>query len=268
MADHPLANYGDVYKNLIELVDSNQQKRIVLLKGDKGYGKSFLLSNVIKQLRENKNVVVISHNLNNDYTKSYTFLNKIASSIGNEKMKHYSDVFIREASIPFNAVSDNRLIGIGNELKVIYDQKISSTPILPDLSTITESLFFDINTNKKIIVIILDDYNNSKNRDQLLDWFENDFLWRVSKNNLVRIIIAGEKPNLPNPTLDWENCCIEHELSGVFSVDEWKKVLDYLNKDVETKEINGFLYGLIIAFHGCPNDIVNILYGLKPGINL
>lgn len=252
-----LANYNDQRDAFAALLDTNCSKRILLLSGDSGSGKSSLLSACLQQVSEEQVWAVpvdlrgqSAVNVGEVFSRTVEYLSWKRLDRFKRCVEQLSN------SYSFNLdMHDINQSGEANQINVAL-QAPSLSGREDRRQRLTDAWFEDIKDLQRPVLLVFDTYE--KANEEVRDWVSGPLLARVAKSALLRVVVAGQK--IPIESIDWDRCCVRHSLHGVTEATHWLPVvaeMGYAFLD-EILDPLSYLAGICKVTKGKPADICKI----------
>ncbi len=216
----PIANRQEVLQQFREMLTSQTSSpRLLLVKAESGYGKTYLL-NYFREKCSQKSIKVVPITLKNSEYGTLDVLNSFYEELGQPYFPQYHNYL---QGLQSNTdINISRNINLGGNTQIIvsnnkdgYEQQLIDLTqfFLVDLRTLSRS-----NPNDKIVTLI-DDY------DQADATLQRKICWlleKVVKIPVLLIVIGGKEVPEPN-NLVWEKLCSYLELKAITDSRYWSK---------------------------------------------
>jgi hypothetical protein len=251
-----IANYVAACSALDGFVTPANQERILLVKGDAGFGKSLLVIERAKSFL--KTVRYIGVKLTDRYDVA-DLLARVVTAVGQPMLPKFATGLRAlggplqiqiSTSFPFGWQDDvKRQLAAGNVGKV---------------AELLECLFQDLSSLPEPLVFILDGFDATA--PQMRALIEGQFLAGVARTPSVRAIVAGRE--IPDPNYAaWADCCAPVcNLTGVSKAEEWMPVVSRLGRRIDAEHPESYLAAICDVLKGQPSKIMEYIQGL-PGEN-
>jgi hypothetical protein len=196
------------------IVQRNSQKRILLIKGEEGMGKTHLLASVFKVIAENVyHAHCINIDLKLDGQTIYSIIANARKDLGDKGFFLYHIKSLVRRRNPNQIVMDNIYMVDSQLTASIIDDSIALNYQRQILDQ-TTFLMRDISRlSKQVLVFFIDNANVKAVSKETLEWLVNTFLKQLSKESHVRIVMAGS--SLPEVHLGYLSLCESCDLSEV-----------------------------------------------------
>jgi tetratricopeptide (TPR) repeat protein len=243
-----IANRDDELAAFRELVQPTTKKRILIISGPKGSGKSFLLNKFESMCADEElaNTVLMIRLDGRSIQKPIDLLDEVQrelDSLGRsnfEDLKAALDIGLANIAIEQNDVSGT--------LNLFISQPENQQRL--NLPGILLGFFRDLRKIDRSIVLLFNRFHHSN--DELASWIWGPFLSDVKRSKNVRFVLAGET-NLPE-NFQWDGCCMRlPSLGPINDVQKWALYTDRLGLTV-SREI---LIALIEITEGSPRALGN-----------
>ena len=255
----PLANRTQELKTLREIVTGKNSRRIFLIEGKSGSGKTNLLGQFCYQCPSH--ILCVAIDLKSAQSGIHYIFNTLRRRLGSQNFPHLDrqvKEFLKRDNINVT-VSGSKMRGRDQQLQVILNFEQDTEKLLRvdesirkfRLSAMKNALFQDLRMIQQPICLIFDTFNEAS--DELKSWLGGEFLSEVVDSPNLRIVIAGQQ--VPKPTIEWMNLHESCPLEAINDVEEWWKFAQ--NKQlVCTRDA---VKAIALAFDGKPDDIVKTL---------
>lgn len=227
-------------------------KRILLLKGASGSGKSSLLKAC---LNESAGKQPINIQLRDTAVNVTEIFSRSAKRIGWEKLKQFSQCAQElAAQAPQIQVAGVHQQGETNNLRIALN--VQNTVDREYRQTLlTDAWFADIEALGEPLVMVFDTYEDAPK--EVKNWLSGPFLYRTTECAAVRVAIAGQ--SVPDAGIEWDHCHALHELFGVSDAREWLPVIAALGKKVPVEPAEVWLAGICYSLKGNPSTIMEVI---------
>lgn len=255
----PLANRSQELKTFIEIVTGINPRRIFLIEGKSGSGKTNLLGQFIYQCP--RHILCVAIDLKSAQSGIHYIFNTLRRRLGSQNFPHLDrqvQEFLRRDNINVT-VSDNEMRGREQQIQVILNFERDTEKLLRvdesirqfRLSAMKNALFQDLRPIKQPICLMFDTFNEAS--DELKSWLGGEFLSEVVDSPNLRIVIAGQQ--IPKPNIEWMNlyeyCCLE----AINDVEEWWKFAQHQQLNCPRDAVKA----ITLTFDGNPDNIVKTL---------
>jgi hypothetical protein len=248
-----MADYEQPRRALDRLFEINCDRRIVLLTGEGGTGKSTLLAYC--QSRRRDTAITIPIQLRSSCVGVGEILDRIGERIGWALLPRLMGRIASMDGAPDLHIDGSRLFGINNKITVILSAE--TTSVRQDrLGILTSELIADLSNAHTRIVLLFDTFEQAPSEVQ--DWLSGPFLARAVDSSHIRVVVAGRK--VPDATnIEWGHVSVLHTLSGVREPDHWLPVISALGYRIPAPEPRGFLDGMCFILQGHPHRIMQYI---------
>jgi len=258
------ANYHAERTAFRELFADVCEKRILLLKGASGSGKSSLLKACLNESPESKQSINIL--LRDSAVNVTEIFSRSAKRIGWENLKQFSqcaqDLAAQAPQIQVTGVQQQ---GETNNLRIALNVQ-NSNDREHRQTLLTDAWFADVEALGEPLVMVFDTYEHAPS--EVKNWLSGPFLYRTTECAAVRVAIAGQ--SVPDAGIEWNHCHVIHELFGVRDAREWLPVIAALGKKVPVEPAEVWLGGICYSLKGNPAAIMEVIktfpdaYSLMP----
>jgi len=254
------ANYHKQRAAFKALVSENCSKRILLLKGESGTGKTSLL---VACQHEVLGKQTISVQLRGSAVSVTEIFSRSARVIGWERLTQFSLCARKLAAIaPEIRVDGVQQIGETNNLRIALNVQDTSDRERHQ-TLLTDAWFSDVEALGESLVMVFDTYEEAPT--DVKNWLSGPFLSRIADRNAVRVVIAGQC--VPDAGIEWNQCHSLYELFGVREASEWLPVVNKLGKKVPLEPAEVWLDAICHALGGRPSEIMKIVKALPDANN-
>ena len=238
-----LANRKEELKLFLDIASGQHSKRILLIEGESGLGKTKLLEQFVEHCPSQIDCIPIdlrSAQLGIPYIFS-TVRRRLASQKFTQLTARLKE-FLQGEKVE---IKDNIMIGQEQQIQVLLNVDPATRQFR--LDALREAFFQDLWAIQSPIVLILDTFNEAP--PELAVWLGGEFLSNVANTPNLRVVIAGQK--VPEKTIEWMGCCEYRRLEAIRDVDAWwtfvqNQGLPFSRDAVEV---------LTLVFHGQPREI-------------
>jgi hypothetical protein len=247
----PVADYDKPRALLDQLFQTACPKRVVLLSGGDGVGKTMLLS--LCQSRAAGFATTVAIELRNNCVGASEILYRIGSTIGWNLLPRFARRVAMMDGAPNVRINRNWLIGMNNRINVVLSAE-TRTERDQRLVALTDDLFADLARCDGLFLLLFDMFEQAPS--EVRDWLSGPFLARAisGKAEHIRVAIAGR--DVPTPeNIEWGACSMLHVLEGVREPDPWLSVIDALGYKVPSfasDQPRGFVEGICWRTRGNP----------------
>lgn len=258
----PFANYHKQRAAFGALFVDDCCKRILLLKGGSGSGKTCLLQTCLSEATSV--VQPINIQLRGSAVSVTEIFSRSAKRLGWEKLTQLNQCAQELAAhAPQIQVTGVQQQGETNNLRIALNvQNPGDREYRQTL--LTDAWFADVEVLCEPLVMVFDTYEQATSEVQ--NWLSGPFLSRIAECTTVRVAIAGQ--NVPDAGIEWNTCHILHELFGVKEAREWLPVVAALGKKVPVEPAEIWLAGICHALDGRPSEIMEIVKALPDACSL
>jgi hypothetical protein len=247
-----IANYVAACGAFDALLSPACEQRILLVKGETGFGKSLLVIERAKLIP--KDITQVSVKLAPSYHIA-KLLSHALSIFGYDNLPCFV-AGLKAFGGPLRMQISARVpFGWAEEVKLELARNG------PDkIAALIECLFQDMATLPGPILFILDDFQESS--PELRNLIEEHFLSFIARTTVVRAIIAGRI--LPDHTnIEWANCCAPIcSLAGVHQAADWMPIVKAMRRRIGHRDPESYLGGICDITGGHPDRIMKFIQGL------
>jgi hypothetical protein len=247
-----MADYHEPRMSLDKLFQAPCDKRVVLLSGEGGTGKSTLLTYC--QSKAPSPAITIPIQLRSSCVGVGEILDRIGDTIGWEHLPRLARRVAVLDGTPNVRIDRNWLFGINNRITVVLSAETKSERD-ERLRVVTSELFADIYQHATLLVLLFDTFEQAPSEVQ--EWLSGPFLARAVRADHVRIVIAGRQ--IPPPNIEWGKYSTQHTLDGVREADHWLPVIEALGYRIPAPEPRGFVDGICYILQGHPQRIMQYI---------
>jgi len=258
----PIADYEGPRQAFDVLLQPSCDRRILLLKGPAGTGKTRLLEYYRTCTPPKTRVVTI------DLGGGTVGLSEIFSRFGFALtwplLTHLkARVSALESAKTNVSIERNWQVGVANRINVVLHTGDSASQG-QRRTDLTDALFEDLVQVGEPIVVLFDTFETAPS--EVKNWLSHDLLARVAQTAAVRIVVAGQDVPESN-TIDWGHCCERHALTGVREVKHWLPVVREMQRRIPSGPgpEETYMKGICDYLKGNPLAIMNFIEGLEKG---
>jgi hypothetical protein len=252
-----MANYEAQREAFESLLRIDSRRRILLIHGGSGTGKTTLLRHYREQVGERASLVPMDLKRGRVVSVPEIF-SRIGYATGWERFPRFTQR-LAELEGPDVKITKNWLGGINNSINAVL--RVENSADRDERRTeLTNAWFNDVATFDNPMAIVFDNYHDSATEVQ--DWIRGPFLARAAGTYPVRVIVAGQfVPDENN--IEWGHCCESYILSGVIETRHWMPLIQAERRrtphpgDPET-----WLAGVCHALAGNPKQIRQVIDNL------
>lgn len=255
-----IANYTKERQILEDILEPFNSKKIVVIKGQSGIGKSTLLDYYLEKYRNITTRVDCRYG-NIDINH---ILLKIEQFYQEENLKNFINTwekFEQNENHLNLAVNGNSLSGNENQMHinlVLQQQQDKEKSNFLRAMGLTRALFFDLQHIDKPLILIVDTFNNLNRETKI--WLESVFLSYVINSKNLKVIIASQEWLEGVNGIEWGYSCERCELKGIQEAEHWLPVVEQLGMRLPSLE---WLAGLCYGCRGNPKLILESLIGFS-----
>jgi hypothetical protein len=242
-----------------QLLNSDVQKRILLVKAPESYGKSHLIDCFRQICWQHSRVKIVTLDLLNSTSGIAYFISRMQRKLSDERFPRYEKELNRLSTMQKNVEMLNiDIVGNENTLKILLD----TDEILKQqrLRQLEMAFFEDLEQIKSILVILIDSFEKAP--DDLKKWIRGTLLPEAAESlRCLRVVIAGrEIPEVSSEWRSYHHCC---ELTLIRDVDAWYKYAQNQGWQVTEQMV----CGLVLGVKGHPGIIAEGLPCVDQGVN-
>ncbi len=236
------ANYHKERDAFLSLTEPDCKKRILLLSGGSGAGKTSLLRSCRGDVCDP--VCYLPIQLRGSAVGISEFFWRTGDCLGWDSLPRFTNQLSDLGGISVN-IAKNKIKGSDNQIRVVLQEGNPETR-KEHRTFMTGALFEDLQNLDQLLLIAMDTYEQAT--DEIKDWISGPFLSRTAKNANVRVAISGQEVPDAN-TIEWDYCCKEFELFGVKEVKHWMPVVNAMGRILPDEQ---WLAGVCFALDGNP----------------
>jgi|GEM_PF-1658235 len=247
-----IANYVAACGAFDALLSPSCEQRILLIKGETGFGKSLLVIERTKLI--SKEIKRISAKLTLDYHVT-KLLSLALSTFGHNSLPCFV-AGLKAIGGPLKMqISATVPFGWAEEVKLELARNGPGK-----VAALFECLFQDMAELAGPILFVLDDFQESS--PELRNLIEQHFLPLVARTPVVRATIAGTV--LPDHTnIEWaDRCAPICSLAGVPRAADWMPIVRAMRRRIEDDHPESVLAGICLSWAGRPNKIMEVIQAL------
>lgn len=250
-----IANYTKLRECFTALLSQQCEKRILLLDGASGIGKTTLLDYYLQQaITQNQPVILLD--LETEARSIYDFFWQNEITFKRYGSTHLTAQFSKENTSSTINASHIAQRGQGNAVNIISQ----SAPLseLEQSRQLLNAWLKDVENIQQPFVLLLDNFDKAVPEFQ--QWLAGHLLPAVVHYPMLRVVITGEK--VPTPGSMWKFCAQQHHLKGVSEAEHWIEFADkqgYQLPDSDPKRKLQWISGICQALYARPSEIIKIL---------
>ena len=248
-----LANRTDELAFFLKMVQGQNDRRILLIQAESGYGKTGLMGRFADQCPRETIAVRLDLKAAGGLGIAYVFY-RIRKALATQPFSAYEAAigrFLRPGEVE---IRNNDLSGDQSLIQVVL-QGSSEQERQFRLQQVQSAFFKDLQQCKLPIVFILDTFNGAT--PELQDWIAGSFLMEVADNDRLYGVVAGQV--VPEPSIEWESLHHKYCLRPITQHLVWYTYAKDEGYPFDEKEV-GILVDL---FQGVPNSIGQALQTLQ-----
>ncbi|MEH1862214.1 MAG: hypothetical protein V7L21_30370 [Nostoc sp.] len=203
------------------MVEGTVAKRILLIKAESGFGKTWLLTRFKHTLPE-ENVLCVDIDIKSAERGIAYIFDCVPDYLGKKRFPRLNAAMEQYLSSGIE-VSDTTMIGKDNQLSVVLS---SEDKLALDLrfAKVQEAFFQDLEQIPEKLVFLFDSYQKAPT--ELANWLSGKFLRQVVKIKKLIVVIAGQE--IPEPTVEWMGL---HDFCPLGAISELKAWCDYAQNE-------------------------------------
>ncbi len=245
-----LANYHKERTAFARLWERQCRERILLLRGQVGYGKSSLLTHCRQSGPDS--IFPVFVNCKRDGINPAEIFRLAAVQVGRDRFPAFSQC-LRQHNVE---ISGNRIEGSGNQISVVLGSG-SEQERKERLVWLTDAWLRDLSQLDRPLLLVVDTYE--KAGADLQSWLLSVLVLLPRACKQLRVVIAGQEVPDTNTCEEWADCCCEHELKGVPEAEHWLPVIKDRGFRVPEEPPLIFLSGICRALAGNPAKILEVI---------
>ncbi len=251
----PLANYQPERELVRGLCATGCDRRILLLRGASGVGKTSLLGACVEDLVARDGEIFCCP-LDLRGSSIDGIFSGLSSRLGRDRLPRLEADMAADHSVRVS-MDDVRLLGKDQQINVNLPASAGPEDRRRRIEARTERIFDDLRALPRPLVMSIDHYEKASG--EVSDWIEGSLLGRVSNVEQLRVVVAGQ--TVPEPSSVWGRCWQQRELYGVKEADDWLPVVEGMGKQLPTGQ-SGWLAGVCHALEGHPGKIMKLIVNL------
>ena len=244
MTSRLLANYQEEQTLFSTLVQDDTGPHILLLQGESGSGKSYLIEHCLNLAPD-----IPSHllKLQSKGDLIPTVFTGMGGRHGWEHLPYFSRRVANLLEVPGQAEDPVWQRGMHRHLREIgklgdVESRLSRYQLLSD------AWFADAEQFETPFLLAIDGYEAAST---VFDrWFRRDFLMGVAYSRHMRVVVAGQ--SVPEQQEGWGFCASLQELAGIDRAKEWLAWAEAAGYQVPSLD---WLAGVVAALKGNPSQI-------------
>lgn len=254
-----LANYQDERKAFAALLEKGCRRRILLVCGKSGCGKTALMSACQSNLPEHVRYVPIQ--LRETATNVAEIFSRTVLGLGGlENLPCFAGELDALGHASQISLKDIKQDGRGNRISLAL-QADNPNEREERRVRLTEAWFEDVRDLPDQLLLVIDTYE--KATTELKEWIDGPFLARVVGTPAVRVAVAGQEvPDFNN--IEWGHCCNHLDLYGVAQAEHWLPVVRTLGRRVPVEPPETYLAGICAVLKGHPGEIMKFIQDTFP----
>jgi hypothetical protein len=253
-----IADYEDVRRALETLLQPDCHKRILLIEGKSGTGKTMLLTHLLEELLPRSIPRIVIQLRDSAVTIDEVFY-RSGILFGWERLPNFTSQVANLVGTRTTQIDRNLLVGVDNRISVALHAKGRSAREYRR-TTLTEAWFNDLRLFDQMILVVLDSFEQANT--EVASWISGPLLARAAGISRLRVVLAGQCiPDSKN--IEWGHCCTTHLLTGVGQAKHWMPVVQSMKCQIPLDyHAMDWLAGVCDALKGRPADIMQIIESL------
>jgi hypothetical protein len=246
----PVADYEEAKLAFESLYQDVCERRILLIRGDGGKGKTTLLKHCHERIPSDVRKLRIE--LRGEAVGIAEIFLRSGHFLKWEQMPRFARKLAELEGQPEAEIKQNVVIGFRNRITSVLN---TQDPTVREFhrASLTEAWFEDVDALGTLFLVLFDAYNEATT--EVKDWISGPFLARAADSERLRVAIAGR--NVPNQNnIEWGDCCREVTLTGVFEARYWLPVVRQMGRRIPAQDEVSWLSGLCHAHQGDPWSIM------------
>jgi hypothetical protein len=254
--NEPLANYEVPRAAFEDLLRKGCVRRILLVRGESGSGKTALLNHCRLTIPEGE-FDVVGVQLRGSVVSVAEIFSRAGRALGWQRLPHFAR---QHAALGGMQIEGNSQEGINNSINVVLHASDNKDDRDQRRTALTDAWFNDFAALRRPVLMLFDTFEQAPTEVQA--WLEGPFLTRTVQTPSLRVLIAGQTvPDRNN--IEWGHCCVHQDLPGVPEAPHWLPVLRVMGRLVPSnRNPEDWLAGVCAAFKGRPEAIMKIIEGL------
>ncbi|MDZ8053303.1 MAG: hypothetical protein RMX68_025755 [Aulosira sp. ZfuVER01] len=251
IANHMIANRTQEVLLFEQMVAGSFTKRVLLIEGKSGFGKTWLLARLKQTLPLKTLCVQVDFKLPQPGIPDIFFY--IRRRLGKENFPQLNAASERYLSSGIQ-ICDTTMIGKDNQFSVVLSNLDESTRNFR-LTLLREAFFEDLRKIPQKLVFLFDSYEKAPT--ELANWLEGEFLAEVVYTPKLIVVIAGQQ--IPQATIEWidlHHCC---SLEAILELKAWCEYAQNERLSLNHYEVNAAM----VLCKGQPAEIAAALKTLE-----
>jgi AAA ATPase domain len=255
----PIADYEGPRRAFDALLQPTCDRRILLLCGPSGTGKTRLLEHCLA--RKPPGVPLVPIDLRGSTTGVAEIFSRFCFALTWSLLTQFTArVAALEGGAATRIVVDrNWQLGFNNRISVVLHTGDEASR--GQRSTeLTDALFEDLARMTGPLLILFDTFEHAPS--DVKDWLRGPFLARAAQTTTIRVVIAGQQiPDSKN--IEWGHCCDLHNLRGVRDARHWLPVVRQMQRRIPTPPEETYMAAICDVLQGNPLAIMNWIEALE-----
>jgi len=263
------ADYDCQRQAIIALLEPDCKKRILIVRGDSGTGKTKQFQYCFEYCREGTlegdiyyKCIVFAFKEWGKATSVADIMFRCGNVLGWENMRHFKERLARWLNHRQMQGQDNLQVERNQINTALTAKKLTDRE--ERRADLTGAWFTDLRTVNHSVLFAFDDYEEAT--EDVRRWIESQFLVQVAHGNhrLLRVFIAGEQ--VPTPNIEWGHCCISQQLSGITDAQNWLPMFeqkDWRHRFPDVTDPLSFLVAVCQIYKGHPSSIMGLIGSLN-----
>jgi AAA ATPase domain len=241
-----MANRTKEVDHFMKMLSGQCAKRILLVQGPSGYGKTKLLSKLGQSAPSSTCTIPID--LKAASSGVVHVFGRVQKRLGIDNFPRFNaeleNIFATGVEI-----HGNRLSGQGNCIEVVLQADPETRAFR--LSKIQRAFFEDLRCCNRQIVIILDTFNEAT--EELSQWISGSFLAEVAESQNLLAVVAGQ--TVPQSSIEWHEHKHCYQLEQIEDHEVWHIYAKNMGLPFDRKELEA----LVDCIGGIPAEITKFL---------
>jgi hypothetical protein len=254
----PIADYEGPRRAFDALLQPACDRRILLLCGSSGTGKTRLLEHC--RARTPPEIALVAVDLRGTITGVAEIFSRFGFALTWSLLTRFTArIAALEGGGATRIVVDrNWQLGFNNRISVVLHTGDEASRG-QRRTELTDALFEDLAQIARPVLILFDTFEHAPSEVQ--EWLGGPFLARAAHTTAVRVVIAGQK--VPNSNaIDWGYCCAPHDLRGVRDARYWLPVVREMQRRIPKPPEETYMAAICNVLQGNPLSIMNWIEAL------
>jgi len=244
-----IANRKSEIELFNKMVNRNMEEKILLIRSESGFGKSYLLKHFKDSLSTNIPCILMA--LKTANMGILSIFHYTIRCLGVEKFPSLSSALNNYRSNSGVEVSNTTMLGRDNQLRVELSYNNDELTRRLRLIELQEKFFEDLRKISKTVVLLFDSYEEAPS--EVKDWLGGDFLTQVAHAEKLIVVIAGQ--TIPKPTIEWVYLSKQNYLEAILDTNTWYNYSKEAGLHLKENDVEI----IMLVLKGIPFDVVPAL---------